>query len=65
MISVHAEGCRDIRRDTNEHSSIVDIVEFETAEAVVEDWFDEEMVDMGWGPENGKIHACCKNRSSS
>ena len=61
---LHAHGCKDVTRKAKlhyytagrpEHSN-----EGETALELIQSFFDEEMLELGWGGSDVKVLPCCK-----
>jgi hypothetical protein len=59
MWSIHRDGCKDIKRDANEHSAYITYVEGNINDAM-NSVLDEEVREMGWTEDAVKIHNCCK-----
>lgn len=58
--SIHAAGCKDIKRDRFEHAAIVYEVECETWQEARAHYIDDEMVELGYGNDDVRIHNCAR-----
>lgn len=63
IASVHRTGCRDIRREAQEMAGIIHDGH-ETAQAAVDFWIDDEMLEMGWTADDVKVHNCATTKGS-
>lgn len=59
IASVHREGCRDIERDSGAHGSQI-YGPFPSVDSALADYLDAEMVEMGYGRQDVKVHACAR-----
>jgi len=59
VCSLHKTGCSGIARDIYKHGGYVMNYVNMTVEEVLENWFDDEMIEMGWSKTDCKVHDCC------
>jgi hypothetical protein len=55
---VHREGCKDIERDSRTHGSSV-YGPYDSVEAALADYLDEEMEDLGYSEIDVRVFPCC------
>jgi len=62
-MSVHSAGCRDIRKDCSDHDGHTVELVADTADEAVKVMLDDELREMGYGPEHVKVLPCARRVS--
>ena len=56
---LHRAGCADLKKP-GKRTDILETFEAANVDAFLDEYFDEEMVDLGYSPDDCKVFPCCK-----
>lgn len=59
IASVHAVGCAAIEKDKRDHAS-VEYGPYASLIEALDSYLDDEMIDMGYGVGDVKVHGCAR-----
>ena len=62
IASIHRVGCGAIEKDMRAHGVYEPYGPFESVEAAMAAFVDEEMIEMGYSEDDVKVHGCCKRK---
>ena len=57
---VHRHGCKDIERDARHHGSSI-YGPYETVQAALDAYLDDEMIEMGYSRDDVRVFPCCES----
>lgn len=58
--TVHAAGCRDIKREADKRSASTFTFSAESVTDALDVIIDEELIEMGYSHRDVKVHNCCR-----
>lgn len=57
---IHAENCTDVKKKRQLRLAVSTKVEAENANEALEQWMDEELIEMGYTTEDARIMNCAR-----
>jgi hypothetical protein len=57
---IHRAGCAHLSRGRQRHAEILETISAPSLDAALGQYFDSEMLDMGWSPDDCHVFPCAE-----